>query len=48
FSFRALSPVFDTAPFSVHGNLSHDGGNVALWAANEQGALAVQAQARLA
>jgi 3-methylfumaryl-CoA hydratase len=48
FSFRALSPVLDTAPFSVHGNLSHDGGNVALWAANGQGALAVQAQARLA
>jgi len=47
FSFRALSPVFDIAPFSVHGSLAADGHHVSLWAANAQGALAVQAQAIL-
>jgi len=48
FSFRALSPVFDTAPFSVHGSLVPDGHSVSLWATNAQGHLAVQAQASLA
>jgi len=48
FSFRALSPVFDIAPFSVYGALAPDGHSVSLWATNAQGHLAVQAQASLA
>ncbi len=47
FRFRALSPLFDTAPFRLHGR--PDGaGQVQLWAANAQGALAMDASAELA
>ena len=44
FKFRAVSPLFDIAPFSVHGKPGPDG-KVALWAANAQGHLAMEAEA---
>jgi len=47
FSFRAISPLFDTEPFSVHGRLVPDDHRVVLWASNKQGELAMQAEARL-
>jgi 3-methylfumaryl-CoA hydratase len=47
FRFRAISPLFDIAPFSVHG--APDGqGNVALWARSAEGNLAMEAEAALA
>jgi 3-methylfumaryl-CoA hydratase len=45
FRFRAVSPLFDIAPFSVHG--APDGDSVALWARNADGYLAMEAEARL-
>ena len=47
FSFRAIAPLFDTEPFSVHGRLESEGRNVVLWAANSRGELAMQAEAQL-
>ncbi|HVZ07842.1 FAS1-like dehydratase domain-containing protein [Rhodopila sp.] len=47
FRFRAVSPLFDIAPFSVHGARDGDGG-AALWACNAQGHLAMDAEARFA
>jgi len=47
FSFRAIAPLFDTEPFSVHGRLEPEGRNVVLWAANSRGELAMQAEALL-
>ncbi len=44
FKFRAVSPLFDIAPFSVHGRPGADG-QVALWARNAQGNLAMEAEA---
>ena len=45
FKFRAVSPLFDVAPFSVHG--APDGaGGAALWARNAAGNLAMEAEAR--
>jgi 3-methylfumaryl-CoA hydratase len=47
FRFRAVSPLFDIAPFSVHG--APDGhGKVALWARSAEGNLAMEAEAALA
>jgi 3-methylfumaryl-CoA hydratase len=43
FRFRAVSPLFDIAPFSVHG--VPNGDNVALWARNPEGHLAMEAEA---
>jgi 3-methylfumaryl-CoA hydratase len=43
FKFRAASPLFDIAPFSVHGRPGADGA-VALWAANAGGGLAMEAE----
>ena len=43
FEFRAASPLFDGAPFTLHAN--RDGGTVTLAAANPQGRLAMQATA---
>ena len=48
FSFRAVSPLFDIAPFSVNGRLADDGKTVSLWAANADGGLAMDATATLA
>lgn len=48
FSFRAVSPLFDIAPFDVCGRPSGDGRSVDLWARNTDGGLAMQATATLA
>ncbi len=48
FAFRAISPLFDTTPFSVHGSPAGDGASVRLWAAGPGGALAMSADAELA
>jgi 3-methylfumaryl-CoA hydratase len=45
FSFRAVSPLFDTAPFSIYGQ--PEGDRVRLWAKNESGGLAMDASAVL-
>jgi 3-methylfumaryl-CoA hydratase len=44
FRFRAVSPLFDIAPFSVHGAPDTKGG-AALWARNPAGHLAMEAEA---
>jgi 3-methylfumaryl-CoA hydratase len=41
--FRAVSPLFDIAPFSVHG--APDGNAAALWARNSRGHVAMEAEA---
>jgi 3-methylfumaryl-CoA hydratase len=47
FTFRAISPLFDIAPFAVCGRL--DGGGLAqLWARRQDGGLAMEATAQLA
>jgi 3-methylfumaryl-CoA hydratase len=45
FAFRAVSPLFDIAPFSVCGR--PDGNTVRLWAKNADGGLAMEASAEL-
>jgi 3-methylfumaryl-CoA hydratase len=45
FSFRAVSPLFDTAPFAVEGKPSADGRSAELWARGPDGALAMSASA---
>jgi 3-methylfumaryl-CoA hydratase len=47
FSFRAVSPLFDIAPFHVCGKPG-EGGTVQLWAENPDGALAMEATAKVA
>ena len=47
FSFRAVSPLFDTEPFTVCGQPAEDGETVDLWAKNSRGGLAMQAQATI-
>ena len=44
FEFRAVSPLFDTAPFSVCGK-PEDDGTIRLWAKNASGGLAMTATA---
>ncbi len=44
FRFRAISPLFDTEPFSVHG-VPDDTGAVALWARDPTGSVAMEAEA---
>jgi 3-methylfumaryl-CoA hydratase len=44
FRFRAVSPLFDIAPFSVHGKPNNEGA-AALWARNADGHLAMEAEA---
>jgi len=50
FAFRAVSPLFDTAPFSIHGckTPQSDDGAYTLWAQNPEGALAMRAEIRIA
>lgn len=48
FSFRAVNPLFDTAPFSVNGRFEPDGKTVRLWASDAEGWLAMDATATLA
>lgn len=43
FRFRAVSPLFDIAPFSVHGRMEGDA--AALWARNDRGGVAMEAEA---
>ncbi len=45
FDYRALSPLFDIAPFTVNGRPHGDGRTATLWAANADGGLAMQAEA---
>lgn len=45
FSFRAISPLFDTASFRICGK--PDGNTIRLWAKNESGGLAMEAFAGL-
>ena len=45
FSFRAVSPLFDTAPFTACGR--PEGANVELWARSAAGGLAMEARATL-
>jgi 3-methylfumaryl-CoA hydratase len=42
--FRAVSPLFDNAPFAVCGTLE-PGGKASLWAQNAEGVLAMKAEA---
>lgn len=44
FSFRALQPLIDTAPFALCGRRG-DSANVSLWARDAKGCLAMQADA---
>ena len=48
FQFRAVRPVFDIAPFQLHGTPSPDGKTVQLWTEDHQGWLTMQASATLA
>lgn len=48
FNFRAVGSLFDIAPFTLCGNLAADGRSAELWAQNERGELAMQAEAILA
>ena len=45
FAFRAVSPLFDTEPFSVCGQ--PEGGSIRLWAQSSTGALAMDATATI-
>lgn len=47
FEFRAISTVFDTEDFSVHGEPEGDGKTFRLWARRHDGALAMQAKATI-
>lgn len=46
FQFRAVRPLFDTAPFAVAGRPHDDGSGASLWAEDAEGFLAMQAEAR--
>jgi 3-methylfumaryl-CoA hydratase len=48
FDFKAVKPVFDIAPFSVHGQPENGGKTVRLWARDADGALAMSGIATLA
>jgi len=47
FSFRASSPLFDIAPFSVRGQPAEDSHSVSLWATDADGSLAMDASATI-
>ena len=46
--FRAVRPVFDIAPFQLHGKLALDGKTVLLWTEDHEGWLTMRATATLA
>jgi 3-methylfumaryl-CoA hydratase len=48
FEFKAVKPLFDIAPFSVHGQPEADGRTVRLWARDAEGWLAMSGVATLA
>ncbi len=47
FDYRALAPLFDTAPFTVAGAPGEDGASATLWAARPDGAMAMHGTAVL-
>lgn len=47
FSFRAVSPLFDGAAVTLHGQPPDPEGRIALWATNAGGGLAMRAEARI-
>lgn len=47
FRFRAVSTVFDTTPFSVHGAATGEPGEFRLWARRYDGVLAMDATAKI-
>jgi 3-methylfumaryl-CoA hydratase len=47
FEFRAISPIFDVADFTVNANPEPDGKTIHLWASGPQGGLAMTATADL-
>lgn len=48
FSFRAVKPLFDIAPFSLCGRMEQDDKTIRLWATDTEGILAMDATATLA
>jgi len=48
FNLRAVSPVYDTMDFSVHGGPGDDPGTAKLWAMTGEGALAMTADVNYA
>jgi 3-methylfumaryl-CoA hydratase len=48
FEFKAVRPIFDIHPFSVHGQPSDDGKTVHLWGRDHEGWLTMDATATLA
>ena len=46
FTFKAVSPLIDIYPFSLHMKADGDG-RMTLWALNHEGALAMSAQVQL-
>ena len=48
FNFRASRPLFDTARFAVRGSPAPDSASAKLWAQDESGALAMEAEIRFA
>ena len=47
FSFKAVNPLFDNAPFQVCAARAPESDEVRLWAVNEAGVLCVEAIAQL-
>ncbi len=48
FEFRGVRPLLDTEPFYVCGRIEADGMSARLWASNRDGALCMEAMARMA
>jgi 3-methylfumaryl-CoA hydratase len=48
FAFRALSPLFDERPMSVNAVSADQNGVIKLWAANDEGGVAMKAEAKVA
>ena len=47
FEFKALRPVFDTHPFTVHGTNPNAEGSTSLWVADHEGFLCMQGSANI-
>ena len=47
FEFRSVGPLFDTAPFTLHGKARSDGKAVELWATDGSSSLAMAATAQI-
>jgi 3-methylfumaryl-CoA hydratase len=47
FAFRAIRPLFDTAPFAIRGKVEPNSRTIQLWAADAEGFLAMEATATL-